>query len=59
MPYPPGGLTDVAARMIGERLQSALGQPVLVDNKAGAGTQVGAAQIAKSRPTATTCCSPR
>jgi tripartite-type tricarboxylate transporter receptor subunit TctC len=47
VPYPPGGLTDVAARMIGERLQSALGQPVIVDNKAGAGTQIGAAYVAK------------
>jgi tripartite-type tricarboxylate transporter receptor subunit TctC len=48
VPYPPGGLTDVAARLIGERLQSVFGQPVIVDNKAGAGTQLGASAIAKS-----------
>lgn len=47
VPYPPGGLTDVAARVIGERLQAAFGQPVVVENKAGAGTQVGAAFVAK------------
>lgn len=47
VPYPPGGLTDVAARLIGEHLQSAFGQPVIVDNKAGAGTQVGASFVAK------------
>jgi len=47
VPYPPGGLTDVAARLIGEQLQTALGQSVLVDNKAGAGTQVGASLVAK------------
>ena len=47
VPYPPGGLTDVAARLIGERLQGTLGQPVIVDNKAGAGTQLGASFVAK------------
>ena len=47
VPYPPGGLTDVAARLIGERLQAAFGQSVIVDNKAGAGTQVGAAFVTK------------
>ena len=47
VPYPPGGLTDVAARVIGERLQAAFGQPVVIDNKAGAGTQVGASFVAK------------
>jgi tripartite-type tricarboxylate transporter receptor subunit TctC len=47
VPYPPGGLTDVAARLIGERLQGAFGQPVIVDNKAGAGTQLGASYVAK------------
>lgn len=47
VPYPPGGLTDVAARLIGERLQGAFGQSVIVDNKAGAGTQLGASFVAK------------
>lgn len=48
VPYPPGGLTDVAARLIGEHLQGVLGQPVLIENKAGAGTQLGAAMVAKA-----------
>ena len=48
VPYPPGGLTDVAARLIGEHLQGTLGQPVVIENKAGAGTQLGASMVAKS-----------
>ena len=47
VPYPPGALTDVLGRLIGERLNSAFGQPVIVDNKAGAATQLGAAYVAK------------
>ncbi len=47
VPYPPGGLTDVAARLIGEKLQAAFGQSTIVDNKAGAGTQLGASYVAK------------
>ena len=38
VPYPPGALTDVLARVIGERLATALKQPVVVENRAGAGT---------------------
>jgi tripartite-type tricarboxylate transporter receptor subunit TctC len=47
VPYPPGGLTDVGARMVGEHLQTALGQTVIVDSKPGAGTQIGASYVAK------------
>ena len=42
VPYPPGALTDVLGRMVGERLNMAFGQPVMIDNKAGAATQLGA-----------------
>jgi tripartite-type tricarboxylate transporter receptor subunit TctC len=47
VPYPPGALTDLLARAIGERLAAGLGQPVIVDNKPGAGTLVGAEFVAK------------
>src|SRR5215475_11989194 len=47
VPYPPGALTDLLARAIGERMAAALKQPVVVDNKPGAGTLVGAEYVAK------------
>lgn len=47
VPYPPGALTDLLARSIGERLAATLKQPVIVDNKPGAGTLVGAEFVAK------------
>jgi len=47
VPYPPGALTDLLARAIGERLGAALKQPVVVENKPGAGTLVGAEYVAK------------
>ena len=48
VPYPPGALTDVLARAIGDRLSTALKQPVLVENRAGAGTLLGADLVAKA-----------
>src|SRR5262245_24965384 len=50
VPYPPGGLTDVLGRLSAERLQAAFGQPVIVDNKPGAATQLGASFVAKQPP---------
>lgn len=50
VPYPPGALTDVLARVIGDRLASALRQPVVVENRAGAGTLIGADLVAKAPP---------
>jgi tripartite-type tricarboxylate transporter receptor subunit TctC len=47
VPYPPGALTDILARAIGERLATAMGQPVVIENKPGAGTLVGAEFVAK------------
>ena len=48
MPYPPGALTDSLGRLIADRLRPVLGQPVVVENRPGAGTLLGASQVAKS-----------
>src|SRR4051812_26817863 len=50
VPYPPGGLTDVLGRLVGERMQTGLGQPAVIDNKPGAATQLGASMVAKAAP---------
>lgn len=49
-PYAPGGTTDVLARMLAGKLQTQLGQPVIVENKAGAGGNVGTDYVSKARP---------
>ncbi len=50
VPYPPGGNVDGAARIIAEHLQTAFGQPFVVDNKAGAGGLIGAESVARAAP---------
>ncbi len=50
VPFPPGGATDVVARLVATRMGSALGQPVVVENRAGAGGTVGSDVVAKSAP---------
>lgn len=50
VPWPAGGLVDIAARAIGERVQTALGQALVIENKPGAGGAIGAEQVAKAAP---------
>lgn len=50
VPYPPGGATDVIGRIVAQRLSTALGQNVLVDNRGGAGGNIGADLVAKAKP---------
>lgn len=50
VPFPPGGTTDFVTRLVGTELTKALGQPVIVDNKPGAGTVIGVDFVAKSTP---------
>ena len=48
--YPPGGGNDIIARLLAQKMTESMGQPVLVDNRAGAGGTIGAAVAAKSPP---------
>ncbi len=50
VPYPPGGPTDIVARVIGQRLQAQTGQPFVVENRPGAGGNTGAEAVARSAP---------
>jgi len=50
VPFPPGGGTDIIARTLGDRMAADLGQPVIIDNRPGAGTMIGDDNIAKSAP---------
>ena len=50
VPYPPGGATDVLARVIAEKLSAALGQTFIVENKGGAGGNLGARAAAQAKP---------
>lgn len=50
VPYPPGGATDVIARLVAEKLATMWAQPVIVDNRAGAGATLGAEAAARSAP---------
>jgi tripartite-type tricarboxylate transporter receptor subunit TctC len=48
--FPPGGSTDITARLVGQKLSASLGQPLVIDNKPGAGSNLGAEIAAKAAP---------
>src|SRR6185503_11338460 len=50
VPFPPGGSTDTAARIIGEAMRASLGQPVVVENVGGAGGTIGVQRVARAAP---------
>jgi tripartite-type tricarboxylate transporter receptor subunit TctC len=50
VPYPPGGGTDVIARIVQQRMSEGLGQPIIIENRGGAGGAVGTAEAAKAAP---------
>ncbi|HVE48542.1 MAG TPA: tripartite tricarboxylate transporter substrate binding protein [Casimicrobiaceae bacterium] len=50
VPFPPGGVADTVARPVAEAMGAALKQPVIIENKGGAGGAIGMAQVAKAKP---------
>ena len=50
LPFPPGGPSDITARLAAEKMQASLKQPVIVESKAGAGGNIGAAEVARAAP---------
>jgi len=50
LPFPPGGPSDMVIRLAAERMQTALRQPIVIDNKPGAGGNLGAAEVARAAP---------
>ena len=50
VPFPPGGSTDAAARILAERMRAPLGQPVVIENIGGAGGSIGVGRVARAAP---------
>src|SRR6266568_8533184 len=50
VPFPPGGATDIIGRLVAAKMQEVWGQPVVIENRPGAGTVVGTDYVAKSAP---------
>jgi tripartite-type tricarboxylate transporter receptor subunit TctC len=50
VPFAPGGFTDVVARILQTQLGAALGQPIVIENKPGAGSTIGTAEVANAKP---------
>jgi tripartite-type tricarboxylate transporter receptor subunit TctC len=54
LPFPPGGPSDIVMRLAAEKMQRALEQPIVIENRPGAGGNLGAAEVARSAPDGTT-----
>ena len=50
VPFPPGGSTDAAARIMAERMRAPLGQPIVIENVGGAGGSIGVGRVVRSAP---------
>src|SRR5262245_48538803 len=50
VPFPPGGSTDVAARIMAEKMRPILGQPVIIENVGGAGGSIAVGRVARAAP---------
>src|ERR1043166_1603359 len=50
VPFPPGGSTDTAARIMAERMRPILGQPIVIENVGGAGGSIGVGRVARAAP---------
>src|ERR1700761_9581678 len=50
VPFPPGGSTDAASRIMAERMRERLGQPIVIENVGGAGGSIGVGRVARAAP---------
>src|SRR5690606_14687029 len=50
IPYPPGGATDVIGRIVGKNLSDEIGEQVVIENRGGAGGNIGAGEVARAKP---------
>ncbi len=50
VPFPPGGATDAIARILNDRLRTAIGQPVIIENIGGAGGSIGVGRVVRAAP---------